>query len=129
MACFIAPAGVAIVTTVVRKVAQKKEAALATDGTERRPDSAVGKWTQRLGWLNAMLWGGVVMLILDHVLSGELVAWPPFLTALEKSDGVAAVLREIGIVGGGMTAAVIVVWALMVLVAELRLRAKRAQEA
>jgi hypothetical protein len=129
MACFIAPAGVAIVTTVARKVVEKREKALA-DGEDRgRPEGTPGKWTQRLGWLNAMLWGGTVMLILDHILNGELVARPPFLTALQTSGQAGPVLREIAIVGGGMTAAVIVVWALMVLIAELKLRAKRAQEA
>jgi hypothetical protein len=128
MACFIAPAGVALVTTVVRKIVEKRENDPSGRGAERRPDKMPGKWTQRLGWLNTMLWGGVVMLVLEHVVNGELVPWPPFLTAMQTPEGAGAALREIAVIGGGMTAAVFVVWAVMVLVAELKSRAKRVSE-
>ncbi len=128
MACFIAPAGVALVTTVARKIVEKRENDPSAHGAERRPDKMPGKWTQRLGWLNTMLWGGVAMLVLEHVVSGELVPWPPFLTALQTPGGAGAALREIAIIGGGMTAAVCAVWAVMVLVAELKSRSKRIPE-
>jgi len=128
MACFIAPAGVALATTVARKIVEKREDAFTGHGEERRPDKIPGKWTTRLGWLNTMLWGGVVMLVLEHAVNGELVPWPPFLTALQTPGGAGATLREIALIGGGMTAAVFVVWSFMVLVAELRSRAKRVSE-
>jgi hypothetical protein len=129
MACFVAPATVAIVTTVVRKVVQKKEGASAVRQAGGRMVTVSSKWTQRLGWLNLMLWGGTVMLVLDHLLSGELVPWPPFLTALDTPGQLGPMLREILITGGAMTAAVIAVWAIMVVVIEARAKVRLAHEA
>jgi hypothetical protein len=124
MACFVAPATVAVVTTVIRKVAQKKEGACATEHASSAPTTTLGKWTRRLGWLNTMLWGGTVMLVLGHILSGELIARPPFLTALSAPLQAGALLREILVTGGTMTAAVFVVWGIMVVAAELRAKPK-----
>ena len=43
-----------------------------------------GKWTQRLSWLNLMLWGGTLMLVLRSPdLRRARPFRPPFLTALE----------------------------------------------
>ncbi len=125
MACFVAPATVAIVTTVTRKALRKKEAHSAASASEGLTAKVSGKWTQRLGWLNTMLWGGTVLLALEHVWHGELVPWPPFLTAVQSADQVGAMLREIAVYGGAMTAAIFVVWAGMVLVAEFGPRVAR----
>ena len=131
MACFVAPATVAVVTTVVRKVVEKRETAAAAQnsteaamGASKVIDSLQTKWTKRLGWLNAMLWGGTVMLVLDHLLSGELILRPPFLTALGDSALAGEMVREILVVGGAMTAAVFVAWGAMIFVIEARAKAK-----
>lgn len=117
MACFAAPAAVAVVTTVVRKAVQKNEAA-ALEHTDTATPQVNGKWTRRLGWLNTMLWGGTALLALEHIWHGELVPWPPFLTAVQSADQVGPMLREIAVYGGTMTAAILVIWTGMVLVAE-----------
>ncbi len=122
MACFVAPATVAIVTTITRKVVEKKEGKSAAQRPEGTTSKVVGKWTQRLGWLNTMLWGGALLLALEHVWHGELVPWPPFLTAMQSPDQVGPMLREIATYGTAMTAAIIAVWGLMVLLDELRCR-------
>ena len=74
MACFLVPVGEAIVTTVVQKVAEKRE---KKDETEKMEKTGL-KWSRRLSWLNKMLWGGSIMLALEHVWHGEVVPWPPF---------------------------------------------------
>jgi hypothetical protein len=124
MACFVAPAAVAVVTSIARKVVEKKEGASAVQRPEGTTTKVVGKWTQRLGWLNTMLWGGTIMLVLDHALSGELSAQPPFLTALQTPAQIGPMLREILITGGAMTAAVFVAWAIMIVYVEARAKAK-----
>jgi hypothetical protein len=129
MACFVAPAAVAIVTTVARKVVEKREGVSATERADGRATNISGRWTQRLGWLNAMLWGGTIMLVLDHLITGELTLQPPFLTALQTPAQADAMFREILVTGGAMTAAVFAVWALMIVVVELRSKAKRLNEA
>ncbi len=75
-----------------------------------------------------MLWGGTIMLVVDHVISGELTASPPFLTALTTPGQIGPMVREILVTGGAMTGAVLVVWAVMVVFAELRSRAKLAHD-
>jgi len=118
MACFLVPMGEAIVTTVVQKVAESRE---KKDGGERA--SVMGlKWSRRLNWLNKMLWGGTVLLALEHVWHGEVVPWPPFLTAMENPGDVAPMLHEIATFGVAMAVTVTVVWGIMVLVAELKAR-------
>jgi hypothetical protein len=64
----------------------------------------------RLKLLNIMLWGGVVMLAVEHVAHGEVVPYPPFLTA-----GLSAVLPEIVSVGVPMTLVIVAVWAAFVI--------------
>jgi hypothetical protein len=119
MACFVAPAGVAIVTTVVQIVLKNKGKTQGNPRTGEHAQYARGKWAGRLGWLNAMLWGGSIMLVLDHVWRGEVVPWPPFFTALETPGAVGPMFREIATLGLAMTAGVVVAWGIMVAVAEL----------
>jgi len=114
MACFTAPAAVAIVTTVVRKVVKKKEGA----ATEPQRAHTLGKWTRRLRWLNTMLWGGVILLAFEHIWHGEVVPWPPFLTAIETPGEVGPMLHEILTYGLTMTAVIVVAWGILVGIAE-----------
>jgi len=124
MACFVAPAATAIVTTVVQKVVEKREG----DRTPEQAEKIRGRWSQRLRWLNTMLWGGTALLALEHVWHGELVPWPPFLTAMQTPGETGPMLHEILTYGVTMTAVVIVAWGIMVGVAELRARAKSMPE-
>lgn len=94
MACFLAPATVAIITTGIRKKIPQK---------------------YHIEWLNAMLLGGVVMLAVEHFTHGEIVPYPPFLTAMQNSADIPAMLRELATIGGAMTIAIFAVWAIMVL--------------
>jgi polyferredoxin len=118
MACFLVPAGEAIVTTVVQKVVQKRE----KSGGERAKKTGL-TWSRRLSWLNKMLWGGVILLCLEHIWHGEVVPWPPFLTAMSTPSEVGPMLHEMAVFGGSMAAAITVIWGIMILVVELRSRA------
>jgi hypothetical protein len=118
MACFLVPVGEAIVTTVAQKVAEKKE---KKDEAEKTEKTGI-KWSRRLGWLNKMLWGGALLLAIEHVWHGEVVPWPPFLTAMEHPGEVAPMLHEMATVGVAMAVAVTVVWGIMVAIAELKSR-------
>jgi len=91
MACFLVPAGTAIVTTAIGKKVPEK---------------------YHINWLNSMLWGGVVMLAVEHIAHGEIVLYPPFLTA-----GLTEVLPEMLRVGVPMTLSIFLIWGIMVAVA------------
>lgn len=98
MACFLAPTTAAIITTAIRKKFPSK---------------------YHLDWLITMLWGGVVMLAVEHMSHGEVIPYPPFLTA-----GFSEVLPELLKVGVPMTFAITLVWATMVLVARVMSKKK-----
>jgi len=91
MACFLVPMGTAILTTTVRKKVSEK---------------------YHINWLNSMLWGGAVMLAVEHISHGEVVFYPPFLTA-----GLPEVLPEMLKVGVPMTLSIFLIWGVMVTVA------------
>ena len=124
MACFLAPAGVALVTTVVQKVVKRREGAPAGERTEK----TTGKWTQRLRWLNTMLWGGVVLLALEHIWHGEVVPWPPFLTAMQTPGDVGPMLHEIATYGVTMAVVILVAWGILVGIAEIVERKAKAED-
>ena len=95
MACFIVPLTQALATTAYRKRAAQH-------------DTFIGR---NLRSLELMLWGGSVMLIVDHILNGELTWYFPFFTALETEGGGAVMLREIVTVGIPMSLVITLGWA------------------
>lgn len=90
MACFLVPMGIAVITTLLRKKFPEK---------------------YHVNWLNALLWGGVLMLAVEHLAHGEIVPYPPFLTA-----GVAEILPELLTIGLPMAIITTVAWGTMVTV-------------
>lgn len=123
MACFVAPAVEAVVTTVVQKVVESKEKKseinkqdeIINEGGEvsvKGLGLAKVKLSRKLGWLNKMLWGGTALLIFEHVWHGEVVPYFPFFTAIENGD-VAGMLGEIARNGITMAALVTGVWAIV----------------
>ena len=96
MACFIVPLTQAVATTIYRK-------------TTKHQDSFVGR---NLKTLELMLWGGSLMLIVDHIINGEVTYMYPFFTALETEGGGLVMLREMLTVGVPMSVLVTAVWAI-----------------
>ena len=94
MACFVVPLVQAIATSALRKWGRK--------------DGFVGR---NLKSLELMLWGGSVMLIVDHIINGELTWRFPFFTALGVEGGGAVILREMLTVGVPMSLVITAVWA------------------
>ena len=109
MACFIGPAAEAVVTTALTKVVktQEKKADVEKEGIA---------FSDKLKWLNHMLWGGSGLLAFEHLWHGELTPFFPFLTNAANSADAHAMLHEIATSGVGMAALVTLVWTGMVLV-------------
>ena len=78
MACFLVAAAVGIFTTVFAKKIPEK---------------------YHIEWLNVMIWGGVLALLVEHVWHGEIVPWFPFLTAMGSPDDTAAMVTEMAQIG------------------------------
>lgn len=116
MACFVVPAVEAIVTTVVRKVAEKNEkesgeVEVVLDGTVEKAVKI--PFSRKLKWLSNLLWGGSALLAFEHVWHGEVVPWFPFLTAAADPADTAEMLHEMATVGVSMAALVTVTWLVM----------------
>lgn len=111
MACFIVPLAQAVATTLYRRNLERKNS-LAPVG-ERVPDLS-GRKGASLQRLELMLWGGSAMLIVDHIISGELMPVFPFFSALLVEGGALTMLREMLTVGVPMSLLVTGIWALTV---------------
>lgn len=89
MACFVVPASAAMLVSG----AKKKISA------EFHPER-----------LELMLWGGTAMLVVDHFMTGELVLYPPFLTAMDNPADTATMFHEIATTGVLMALLVFAMW-------------------
>jgi len=118
MACLLVPAAEAIVTTVVAKKLEKQE------GTNQIEKVSFAK---KLKSLNGLLWGGTALLAFEHVWSGEIVPFFPFLTGAATPESTAEMLHEMSTVGVGMAVLMTLVWGAGCIVVD-RLGKKAKQE-
>lgn len=102
MACFLVPGIEAVVTTIVQKTIGKEKAEKI-----------------KLKWLNIMLWGGVILLAIEHIWHGEVVPWPPFLTAMENPADVGPMLHEMATIGSAMAIVITFTWVVLVVFANV----------
>ena len=106
MSCFIVPLAQAMVTSAYRK---------ANNSKIENSHSALKR---HIPALEKMLWGGSVMLIVDHIINGEFTWKFPFFTALELEGGGTVMLREMLTVGVPMSLVITVVWAVYAVLKE-----------
>ena len=86
MACFLVPASEAVVTTIIEKVVRSKEKKNGDLTVKDDADRLKVSLSEKLGWLNRMLWGGSALLAFEHVWHGEVVPTFPFLTAVTNGE-------------------------------------------
>lgn len=96
MACFITPLVVGIATLIASKLQRTLE-------------------RFKLNILAYMLLGGALVLAVEHVWHGEVVPYPPFLTAMQNPEDIPVMLHEMSVVGGSMTLATTALWSIIVL--------------
>ena len=108
MACFLVPAAEAVAATVAAKVMKKN----AKDNEEKL------SFATKLEGLNKLLWGGSLLLCYEHVWSGEITPFFPFLTAMNDPAETAVMLEEMAVYGGTMAVFMTAVWAVGCLVVD-----------
>ena len=128
MACFT----VTMAEGVLVSAAQITTYVLERKGkiTYKEPEdgSKVIKWSKKLGILNSLLWGGSVLLALEHVFHGEVTSYFPFLTAMETAEDTAEMLHEMATAGVTMAIAITALWAIGLLVYRLLSRKSKKLE-
>lgn len=113
MACFLAPLAEAIVVSAIKGLVGNKKSA-ADVVAESKDTGKTVSIKQKLGWLQNMLYGGSALLAIEHIYHGEVVLYPPFLTAMRNPADVPEMLHEIATVGVGMAVLVTAVWGIAV---------------
>ena len=126
MACFVVPAAEAIIVTAAYFAAKKHETkiearAFATEGKFESEEKKV-TWSRRLGWLLSLLWGGVLLLAFEHIWHGEVVLYPPFLSAMSSAEDTATMLHEMATVGTSMAVFVTGIWGAVCLFVQARVK-------
>ena len=122
MACFLVPTAEAIVTTVIAKSAESKNhedvhVETGAEAVQEAPKKT--SFVRKLKWLSNMLWGGAVLLCFEHLWHGEVVPFPPFLTAASDPADTAVMLHEMSTVGVCMALLITAVWVGMVIVSNV----------
>lgn len=112
MACFLVPATEAVVTTVAEKIVRSREGKNPAGSSEMEVPKV--KLSEKIGWLNKMLWGGSALLAFEHLWHGEVIPTFPFLTAVQNGE-TADMLAEMGTAGVGMAVLVTLIWGGMVI--------------
>ena len=108
MACFLVPLAEGIAVSAVKKIALKGK---------KDCGSAI---REKIGSLEKMLYGGSFFLALEHVYHGEVVFYPPFLTAMKSPEETAEMLHEMATVGVAMAVFVTLVWGFLQFVIKKR---------
>ncbi|WP_297809684.1 hypothetical protein [uncultured Helicobacter sp.] len=114
MACFVESIVVASVLSVAKKSIAKQE----ETQKNMQENSHKISWSRKLGWLVNMLWGGVFLLCIEHIWHGEIVAYPPFLTAMSSPEHTQAMIYEILTIGSAQVALIVAIWTIMVVCAD-----------
>ncbi len=126
MACFVVPGAEAIVVTaayfIAKKAEMKIQAPKLAQGNKLENSEAGITWSKRLSWLMGLLWGGVVLLAFEHFWHGEVVPFPPFLTAMASPEDKAEMLHEMATVGVSMAITVTAVWGIICAAAEAKVK-------
>lgn len=109
MCCFLVPLAQAVATSIYRR---------SNRNTISSAEATLLK--RNIPALEKMLWGGSVMLIVDHIINGELMWRFPFFSALAKTGGTEIFLKELLTVGVPMSLAITAVWAIWALASKKR---------
>ena len=123
MACFTVPLAEAVIVTAVRKLALRHHAGGAVDAAR---EGKLDSFREKLRVLEKMLYGGSFLLAIEHIYHGEVVLYPPFLTAMRDPAEIPVMLHEMATVGVGMALLVTAVWGAGILLASRITTVRRA---
>lgn len=120
MACFTVSLVGAIGVSVARHIVKHHEKKLVLEGKEKAPEKFGSdvKWSTKLAYLEGTLFAGSAMLAGEHIIHGEVVPFPPFLTAASSPEATSEMLHEIATIGVAMLGALVLAWAIGVFVVD-----------
>lgn len=125
MACFLVPLTEAVLTSAVKGIYGK----VVTKSTisEGEKNLKLESFNSKVSILQKMLYGGSFLLAIEHIYHGEVVFYPPFLTAMNDPADTVEMLNEMSTVGVSMAVLVTAVWGIGHFVIHLLKKSKKAQ--
>lgn len=125
MACFLVPLTEAVLTSAVKGIYGK----VVTKSTisEAEKNLKLESFNSKVSVLQKMLYGGSFLLAIEHIYHGEVVFYPPFLTAMNDPADTVEMLNEMSTVGVSMAVLVTAVWGIGLFVSHLFKKSKKAQ--
>lgn len=125
MACFLVPLTEAVLTSAVKGIYGK----VVTKSTisEGEKNLKLESFNSKVSILQKMLYGGSFLLAIEHIYHGEVVFYPPFLTAMNDPADTVEMLNEMSTVGVSMAVLVTAVWGIRLFVKHLLKKSKKAQ--
>ncbi|MEE1212686.1 MAG: hypothetical protein UHO11_09350 [Treponema sp.] len=125
MACFLVPLTEAVLTSAVKGIYGK----VVTKSTisEAEKNLKLESFNSKVSILQKMLYGGSFLLAIEHIYHGEVVFYPPFLTAMNDPADTVEMLNEMSTVGVSMAVLVTAVWGIGLFVSHLFKKSKKAQ--
>ena len=116
MSCFLVPLTEAIATSTYRQL------------NKNSIENSTSSLKRNIPALEKMLWGGSLMLVVDHAINGELSLQFPFFTALNAEGGFQIMLREMLTVGVPMALVLTAAWAIYAIVKERKTNKQTIQQ-
>ena len=107
MACFTVPLAEALIVSAVKAVAFRRNADSVISEAKKEKLAEI---KENIKNLEKMLYGGSFLLAIEHIYHGEVVLYPPFLTAMNNPEDIHEMLHEMATVGVGMAVLVTAVW-------------------
>lgn len=125
MACFLVPLTEAVLSSAVKGIYGK----VVTKSTisEAEKNLKIESFNSKVSILQKMLYGGSFLLAIEHIYHGEVVFYPPFLTAMNDPADTVEMLNEMSTVGVSMAVLVTAVWGIGLFVSHLLKKSKKAQ--
>ena len=120
MACFLVSAAAGIGVTAAKYIVkhhEKKNELKVNEPKDYKFGSEV-KWSKKLAYLELVLFSGSFVLAGEHMIHGEVVPFPPFLTAMSDPADATEMLHEMGTTGVLMLGLLVAAWAVGVLLVD-----------
>ena len=123
MACFVVTTVAAVGVGVARHIKKHQEKKNENVNYDEKLVNA-----KKLGYLELMMWGGALLLAGEHAIHGEITYKFPFLTAVsEGPEATVEMLQEMGTIGVGMLAILVVTWLVGIFIAKYAKKKKAKQ--
>ena len=120
MACFTVSVVGAIGVGIAKHIVKHHEKKMLLENKEPKEYKFGSEtpWSKKLSYLELTLYGGSLLLLGEHIIHGEVVPYPPFLTAMQNAEDAAQMWKEIGTVGVTMFLLLVFAWAVGVFVSD-----------